>query len=418
MEPGVIDRARALIAGLVLVCVVGTAQEMFVGEALSDDMKSPPMPSEENRDVQSRGTLPPTLLVPQPTIPRVQVPPSPATCPPGYIVNGQFVSKADFQAQSVTASKSKITPQNPVISHVVWNFDEDSLEIVGTRFSQFYCPSPNLPCRNTTPHLFVNQTASLSRPYGANSVIAKMPQRGCQVFVVQRSVAVAQGGNLFTEGPGPESVPYQDFVFIPTRVFLDGVQVLQDTANQPLGYTLIGHVRDSGGAFQGLGKRIADLKILAIAASGQLLADGSQGRVISADSIHYLTDNAITVRDEVVQGDTLQTILIRDPHYGELQSNNIAVTLPRRLLIQEITPSGTGYVITGPNLGNDVNQLRVTENNTPVPQQNLSLQVVTGINTNTTRLTVRNSSVTGRATVTVSTLVPGIMTSLPATVTR
>jgi hypothetical protein len=99
----------------------------------------------------------------------------------------------------------------------------------------------------------------------------------------------------------------------------------------------------------GLGQASAGLKVMAIAASGQQLADGTQGRVIPPDQIQVAGANALVVQDEMIQGDTIHFILFPDPRYGDVQSNNVTAKTPRRLAIQQITPSGTGYVITGPN---------------------------------------------------------------------
>lgn len=347
-----------------------------------------------------------------------------ANCPPGYIVNGRFVPKAEFLATAASPAKPSLPGRPgeksripfaklPVITGIAWVFPSQGVEIHGTDFTEFYCPSSNLNCRNTTPQLIVNGAPFPSAPYGASAVVAsQIQQPGCYTFVLQRKVPVSQGAikgdPVFTEGPGPQSVPYQEFVFVPKRVLLDGVQPLLATLDQPLGYQIIGKVQDSNNTYAGFGRAIADLKVVAVAASGQRLADGTPGRTIPPDHIQVVSDNAIVVHDELVQGDTIHFIMVHDAHYGDIQSNSLTATLPRRLVIQQVTPAGSGYVITGPNFGSDVNQLRLVENSTAVPQQNLSLSVLTGINTNTIQLTVANSTASGQTTLWLSTLVPGI----------
>jgi hypothetical protein len=220
---------------------------------------------------------------------------------------------------------------------------------------------------------------------------------------------VSQGNNQFTEGPGPLSAAYQEYVFAPTRVRIDAVQPLLADFDSPLRYQIIGVVQDPSGAYKGIGDAIAGLKVTAAAASGQVLADGTQARAIPADHIQASNANAIIVTDELVQGDTFHIISFPDPHYGDVQSNVFAATLPRRLVISQVTQSPTGYVITGPNFGSDVNQLRLVENNNvAVPQGNLSLTVVPGLNTNTFQLAVRNPTASGSIIVWLSTLTPGI----------
>jgi hypothetical protein len=64
-----------------------------------------------------------------------------------------------------------------------------------------------------------------------------------------------------------------------------------------------------------------------------------------------------------------------------------------------------------------VTQLRIIEGSGGVPLQNISLNALTGSNTNTIQLTVKNSTASGPTTIQVFTLVPGIGQSRRVTVT-
>jgi hypothetical protein len=80
------------------------------------------------------------------------------------------------------------------------------------------------------------------------------------------------------------------------------------------------------------------------------------------------------------------------------------------VIIEHIVPTATGYRLTGLNLGSDLSQLRVFENNASVPQANLSLNMV---DANRTEIHVNNPNATGVITHQISNGTPQTSLSFP-----
>ena len=265
-------------------------------------------------------------------------------------------------------------------------------------------PNDTASLTQTIPQLIVNNAVVQSQSLGGFFINApSIQQSGCYTFVVQRRVPkqeVVQGRVVYTQVLGPQSLPYQEFVFVPNPPVIQRVQSLPISTDQPLGYDIVG---------PGLGKQVAQLQITAAAATNQRLADGTVGKVITGAQIQVIDDNTLRVRDEIVQGATTHVITAPDSHYGTVQSNVVTAVLPKRLVLTNGVSIPGGYILEGPeaSLGSDVNQLRLLENNNTVPQSQLSLQVVTGLNTNTVRIQVNNPGINGTISHRISSIAPG-----------
>jgi hypothetical protein len=396
---------------------------LFAGSAGSLDAVA----QTEQEDVTTRGNLPQTQPLTQSPIPNLSLGgKTPATCPTGYTVNGQFVSKAAFQATQSPSKSSSSSPTSPIapaplpsipspnlalpairlplITGVAWNFDSKLLEIRGNDFSEGYLPNDTASLTQTIPQLIVNNAVVQSRSPGGFFINApSIQQSGCYTFVVQRRVPkqeVVQGRVVYTQVLGPQSLPYQEFVFVPNPPVINSVRSLPVSNDQPLGYEIIG---------QDLGKQVTQLQITAAAAANQRLADGSVATRITANQIQVIDDHTIRIRNEIVQGETKHLVTAPDPHYGTVQSNVVTAVLPKRLVLTNGVSIPGGYILEGPeaSLGSDVNQLRLIENNNSVPQSQLSLQVVTGVSTNTVRIQVNNPAISGTISHRVSSIAPG-----------
>jgi hypothetical protein len=302
----------------------------------------------------------------------------------------------------------------PKITAIGWDFRAMLLVISGTDFSEGYFPSDRASITQTTPQLIVNDRVVPSEAPGGFFVqTGAIGQDGCYTFVVRRRVSKELAPNAYGQELGPQSLPYQEFVFVPHPPVIFNVQSLPVSDDQPLGYEITG---------PGLGKKAAQLTIMAVTPSvNQRLADGSLGTAITPDQIQTINDNTIRIRNEMVQGETKHSVTAPDPHYERLQSNVVTVVLPKRLVLTKGASIPGGYILEGPetSLGSDVNQLRLFENNNPVLQSQLSLQVITGPSTNTVQIRVNNPGISGTVTHKVRSIAPGAgLPSRPLTITH